>query len=269
MRENYYDIQSGATRRNRKKAYIPGRIYFLITVLIVAILVMGVNILGLAVSLHGNSNEPEQKAFTTPDDGTESKEEGKEEPNKEYDWRMALVNPWNPISDNIDMELAEIESGHKMDKRASEDAKAMLSDCRAQGFSPIICSSYRTMENQQTLFSNSMQNRINEGYDEDTAYTETAKWVAVPGTSEHQLGLALDIVDESNQRLDESQETTDVQLWLMENSYKYGFILRYPSSKTEKTGIQYEPWHYRYVGIENAKKIYDSGLCLEEYLELN
>ncbi|MEE0202655.1 MAG: M15 family metallopeptidase [Muricomes sp.] len=90
--------------------------------------------------------------------------------------------------------------------------------------------------------------------------------MGVPGTSEHQLGLAVDIVDIENQILDEDQEKTAVQKWLMENSWRYGFILRYPNDKSDITGIIYEPWHYRYVGNEAAKEIYDLDVCLEEYL---
>ena len=91
--------------------------------------------------------------------------------------------------------------------------------------------------------------------------------VAVPGTSEHELDLAFDLVDDSYRNLDDAQEETPVQKWLMENSWEYGFILRYPNSKSDVTGIIYEPWHYRYVGKHIAKEIYNSGLCLEEYLD--
>jgi D-alanyl-D-alanine carboxypeptidase len=91
--------------------------------------------------------------------------------------------------------------------------------------------------------------------------------VALPGTSEHQTGLALDIVSSNNQTLEKEQEDTPEQQWLINNSYKYGFILRYPSEKSNITGISYEPWHYRYVGRETAKIIHDSGICLEEYLD--
>ena len=93
--------------------------------------------------------------------------------------------------------------------------------------------------------------------------------VAYPGTSEHQLGLALDIVDVSYQQLDTEQENTPVQQWLMKNSWKYGFVLRYPADKSDITGIIYEPWHYRYVGKEAAAEIYENKLCLEEYLGIN
>ena len=88
-----------------------------------------------------------------------------------------------------------------------------------------------------------------------------------PGTSEHQAGLAVDIVSVDYQILDEGQEDTPLQQWLMEHCWEYGFILRYPPDKGEKTGIIYEPWHYRYVGREYAQAIRQSGLCLEEFLQ--
>ena len=91
--------------------------------------------------------------------------------------------------------------------------------------------------------------------------------VAVPGTSEHELGLAVDLTDNDYRELDEAQEDTATQKWLMENSWRYGFILRYPNDKSEATGIIYEPWHYRYVGKATAKAVYESGLCLEEFFD--
>ena len=91
--------------------------------------------------------------------------------------------------------------------------------------------------------------------------------MARPGTSEHQAGLAVDIVDKSYQLLDERQEDTAVQKWLMEHCAEYGYILRYPTEKSALTGVGYEPWHYRYVGEEAAREIMSRGLCLEEYLE--
>ena len=91
------------------------------------------------------------------------------------------------------------------------------------------------------------------------------QWGGRPGTSEHQLGLAVDIVDTGYQNLDEQQEQTAVQQWLLENCAEYGFILRYPTDKAELTGVNYEPWHYRYVGSA-AKGIMEQGVCLEEYL---
>ena len=92
--------------------------------------------------------------------------------------------------------------------------------------------------------------------------------MAIPGTSEHQLGLAVDIIDNRNWNLNESQAQMPTQKWLMEHSWRYGWILRYPNEKSEITGIIYEPWHYRYVGKEIAAEIHDLGVCLEEYLQM-
>ena len=182
-------------------------------------------------------------------------------------WNLLLVNPWNELPEGFSVELRELGDGEAVDERAYPDLQAMLDDASAEGLSPIVCSSYRTREKQQELFVRRVGRLTAAGYSEQEAVTEAGKWVAVPGTSEHQTGLALDIISSSYQVLDRDQENTAEQRWLMENSYKYGFILRYPSDKSEITGINYEPWHYRYVGKEAAKEMYEKGLCLEEYLE--
>ena len=182
-------------------------------------------------------------------------------------WNLLLVNPWNYIPDNFSVELTQLKNGQAIDKRAYPDLQNMMDDMRTEGLCPLICSSYRTNEKQQALYSNEVNQYLAQGYSQTKAEGEAGKWVAIPGTSEHQTGLAVDIVDMSNQNLDETQEDTAVQKWLMENSWKYGFILRYPNNKSDITGINYEPWHYRYVGKEAAKDIYEKGICFEEYLE--
>lgn len=182
------------------------------------------------------------------------------------EWNLILVNTWNKVPKDFSVELTQLNNGHAIDKRAYPDLQDMMDAARAEGLSPILCSSYRTNEKQQTLFDNQVNKYLAEGYSQIEANVEAGKWVAVPGTSEHQTGLAVDIVALDYQLLDEGQEDTPEQKWLMENSYKYGFILRYPSEKSELTGIHYEPWHYRYVGKEAAKEIYEQGICLEEYL---
>ena len=142
----------------------------------------------------------------------------------------------------------------------------MMDACRAAGLSPVICSAYRSYEKQEELYQNKVDRLLAQGYAQTDAEEEAGKVVARPGTSEHQLGLAVDIVDLDNQNLDETQEDTAVQQWLMAHSWEYGFILRYPGGKSEITGIIYEPWHYRYVGRDAAAEIYAQGVCLEEYL---
>ena len=188
---------------------------------------------------------------------------------KEQEWNLLLVNPWNRVPENYEPELTYLRNGQAVDSRCYPELQQMIDDCRAAGFEPLICASYRTMEKQEALFEDKEANLIREGYPENEVEAEAAKVVAYPGTSEHQLGLALDIVDVSYRQLDTEQENTPVQQWLMKNSWKYGFVLRYPTDKSDITGIIYEPWHYRYVGKEAAAEMYENKLCLEEYLGIN
>lgn len=183
------------------------------------------------------------------------------------DWQQLLVNPWNTLPEGFTVELQSLSNGMKVDKRIVEDLNAMLADCRRAGLRPLICSAYRSQETQTRLYNNKIARLRAAGYSKEAAVQEAGRWVAVPGTSEHQTGLALDIVAASYQVLDKRQEETAEQKWLMEHCWEYGFILRYPSDKSGVTGIGYEPWHYRYVGKETALAIRDSGLCFEEYLE--
>ena len=182
------------------------------------------------------------------------------------EWNLFLVNPWNPIPDNYEPELTYLKNGQAVDSRCYPELQQMMDDCRAAGLEPLICASYRTMEKQEALFEDKEARLIQEGCPENEVEAEAAKVVAYPGTSEHQLGLALDIVDVSYQQLDTEQENTPVQQWLLKNSWKYGFVLRYPTDKSNITGVIYEPWHYRYVGKEAAAEMYENKLCLEEYL---
>lgn len=182
-------------------------------------------------------------------------------------WRLLLVNPWHALPAGYEVTLTQLKNGHAVDERCYPDLQAMMDDCRAAGLNPVICSSYRTQEKQEQLFAAQMAPYLDAGCSPEEARRQAAQAVAVPGTSEHQLGLAVDIVDEANQNLDESQEDTAVQQWLMAHSWQYGFILRYPNEKSEVTGIIYEPWHYRYVGKAAAEEIWRQGVCLEEYLQ--
>lgn len=189
-----------------------------------------------------------------------------EETQETHEWKLILANPWNKLPEDFTVELAEIGGGHMVDARIVDDLNQMMNDLRRAGLSAFVCSSYRTNTKQTTLYNNEVNDYRNRGYSAEEAAVEAAKWVAIPGTSEHQTGLAVDIMSSYYMVLDEGQEDTAEQQWLMENSYKYGFILRYPSDKSEITGIYYEPWHYRYVGKDAAKEIYEKGICFEEYL---
>jgi len=185
------------------------------------------------------------------------------------DWKLVLVNKWNPVEDAdiSNIKLKNLKWGQSVDERCYKYLQLMMDDCREAGFEPMICSSYRTNERQHELFNNQMEIYMSKGMERDAAFEKTAKSVAVPGTSEHELGLAVDITDIHNQNIISGMESQPVQKWLMKNSWKYGFILRYPQDKSDITGIVYEPWHYRYVGYDAAKYIYENNLTLEEYVE--
>ena len=180
---------------------------------------------------------------------------------------LRLVSAAHPLPEDFTApELTQLRNRQAIDKRVYPALQRMMDDARAAGLQPLICSSYRTRATQERLFQNKIERLVKQGCSREEAETLAAQWVARPGTSEHEAGLAVDIVDTSYQILDEQQEQTPVQQWLMAHCADYGFILRYPSDKSDLTGIGYEPWHYRYVGEEAAKEITEQGVCLEEYL---
>lgn len=184
----------------------------------------------------------------------------------EDEWYLVLVNSENALPSDYQVDLATLQDGSQVDQRCVTDLQQMLDDCRAAGNEPVICSSYRSQETQEQLFTEKVAQLKGQGYSEKDAYEEADRSVAFPGTSEHQIGLAVDIVDARNQQLTDEQEQTPTQQWLIENSWRYGFILRYPSDKTAITGKIYEPWHYRYVGKGSAESLHKQKKCLEEYV---
>lgn len=182
-------------------------------------------------------------------------------------WNLRLVNFENPLPQDFKVELTEVGEGHQVDSRIAQALLDMIAAGKRDGHQIWIASSYRTMEKQTSLFENKVANLRREGYSETDARREAGTVVAVPGTSEHQLGLAVDLVSSEYTGLDERQEDTQSYQWLVKHCAEYGFILRYPNGKTDVTGIIYEPWHFRYVGEEVAAEIMGQGICLEEYLK--
>lgn len=183
------------------------------------------------------------------------------------DWRLKLVNKWTPLENDFKVETVEIERGYWFDARAADKLTAMLDGCRAAGLHPLICSAYRTAEYQTGLFDKQVRKQESFGLSGEEAVAAAGEVVAVPGTSEHQLGLAADICSMDYQFLDEGQEQTVEYQWLRQHCAEYGFILRYPPDSTEITGIIYETWHFRYVGEEAASYIMAEGITLEEFLQ--
>lgn len=191
-------------------------------------------------------------------------------PEGTQDWQILIANKWNPVDGTMEegIELTQLANGHQVDSRCYPYLQAMMDDCTAAGYSPYICSSYRPYETQERLYNNKVARVMaaDPTLTEEEAMEIAATEVAVPGTSEHQICLTVDIVDANYQILDDSQADTPTQQWLMEHCWEYGFILRYPLGFIESTGIIYEPWHYRYVGVDIALEIRDEGTCLEDYL---
>lgn len=178
-------------------------------------------------------------------------------------WKRILVNRDNPLPYDWNIETVELSNGELVDARIYPDLQKMFDDMRADGVYPEVVSGYRTSEKQQQLMDEKIQEYSVSGYSPDEAKQKAEEWVAIPGTSEHQLGIAVDINADGVNSF--GYEVYD---WLDQNAYKYGFIKRYPEDKTEITGIINEPWHYRYVGYNAALEMTERNLCLEEYLEV-
>ena len=177
-------------------------------------------------------------------------------------WNLILVNRDSYIPDDYQVELTELSNGKKVDSRIYPELQEMFNDARAQGYGLFVREGYRTQEEQQQLMDEKIEAYENEGKSKSEAKKLAEQWVAIPGTSEHQLGIAVDINADTTK-----SSSDDVYNWLAENAHTYGFIQRYPSNKTDITGVINEPWHYRYVGKEAASKIYSQGICLEEYID--
>lgn len=188
------------------------------------------------------------------------------------DWKYLLVNYDHPITQEFidSINFADIVSygrNFQVDKRIATNLKQMIDDAKAEGINLMICSAFRTIAFQSMLFNDQINQYIGKGFSLEAAKKEAASWVAVPATSEHHTGLAIDIVSPKYQDLDNGFCKTDAYAWLIKNCDKYGFILRYPKEKKDITHVNFEPWHFRFVGKETASNIKKSGLCLEEYLE--
>lgn len=209
---------------------------------------------------------------STQDRGEREKKENTEEDYSDYkfstdDWRLVLINKQNSIPDDYTFTLGTIKGSMQCDERIIDDVLDMLQAAKEDGVDLLICSPYRDLARQEMLFNRKVTRYMNQGMSYIEAYRLSSQAVTVPGASEHQIGLALDIICNEYTSLTEGFGETEAGKWLAENSYNYGFILRYPKGKEYITGIEYEPWHFRYVGIEAATVITKEGITLEEFWE--
>lgn len=179
------------------------------------------------------------------------------------EWYLLLVNPWNSITSDWETDMNDV-GGERLDSRIVDAYKDMVSDAADDGVTIYAISGYRAYSTQQRLYNN----RVERAKDENPSFTQqeaevyAAARVARPGTSEHQTGLAIDF-----NSVETSFGNTKAGKWLKAHAHEYGFILRYEEDKQSLTGVTWEPWHYRFVGVKHATKIYQTGMCLEEYVD--
>ena len=181
---------------------------------------------------------------------------------EEYGWNLILVNQEHYIPLDYEVELTQLSNGQQVSSRIYPSLQQMFDDARAQGLALFVREGYRTQQEQTQLLEEKQAEFQQEGYSPWKARNLAMQWVAPPGTSEHQLGLAVDINPDRNYSSGEA-----VYGWLAENAHLYGFIRRYPPDKTQITGVSNEPWHYRYVGQKAASEMFCLNLCLEEYID--
>ncbi len=184
---------------------------------------------------------------------------------------MVLVNHTSKMPDDYTFDTKECGSATAVNKTlqtvACDAFLEMQKAAAADGVTVWMQSGYRSVKYQTSLYERKTKYYLDKGYDNATAKEKAAAVVNPPGYSEHNCGLAADLNSPEHTGLDEGFEKTAAFRWLCEHAGDYGFILRYPKDAEDKTEIIYEPWHWRYVGVENAAKINASGLCFEEYIK--
>ncbi len=183
----------------------------------------------------------------------------------ESDWRLVLINKQHPIPEGYSFDFGTIKGNMKCDARIIEDLLTMMQAAKDEGINLEICSPYRDLNRQEFLFNKKVKIYMGQGMSYMEAYKLASQTVTVPGASEHQIGLALDIFSDTYKYLDEGFGETEAGKWLAEHSSEYGFTLRYPKDKEYITSIEYEPWHFRYVGKEAAAVMQEEEICLEEF----
>ena len=183
----------------------------------------------------------------------------------ETNWNLTLVNSGYRIPDSYNPDLVYVcGTSERLDSKVAKHYEKMFEAAQKDGVYLTPCSGYRSYDLQERNYNNKIAYYESLGYSKEDAAVKAATIIMPPGSSEHNLGYAMDIVC-----VDEWFEDTDEFQWLMENAADYGFILRYPKDKQDITKVTYEPWHWRYVGVEAAKEIKASGQVLEEYLKAN
>lgn len=252
-----------AKRRNRRRSKVRwDRILIAALVLALALFLF---IWGISALFSGGEEDEPESSSSEP---VSSSQPAPAEPAVDLSqWNLVLVNKTNPLPADFTVTTGQLVNSLLVDARILEDLNTMMADAEAQGVELIVCSAYRDIAYQTTLYQNKVQELVADGLTQQEAEAKAATIVSYPGTSEHNSGLAVDLVTPEYQMLNEGYADTDAAKWLAAHAPEYGFILRYPKGFEGITGIIFEPWHYRYVGREYAREITDSGLCFEQWVE--
>ena len=181
---------------------------------------------------------------------------------------LTLVDREHPVEDDYNVEFILLGDGHMMDSRCVDDLEAMLAACREAGGKPEITASFRTWGAQERAWEEALAALTEQGLSTEEAERLLERKTERPGCSDHELGLAVDLLEQGSALTPEEQAETVTLRWLMDNSWRYGFILRFPENKTAVTGMDFRPWHYRYIGREAAAQIHELDLSLEEYIQM-
>ncbi len=288
-REESPYIVPGKSRKGRKKPH-RGRWVLLVLIILLAAAALGFLLWGIfgpvelgsddvsrgsaapttAGTTPGSSTTPASSAATSsaPTAGTSAPDPEKAKTYVQPSgaaWNLILVNDYNAVPAGYEEDtVMEWVSGGQMDQRAAEAYRQMLADGAAYDLRGV--SLFRAQSLQESLYSREVEKWKGQGYDQAAAEEKANTVVKRPGYSEHNTGLAADVGGSGNYSLNQDFENTEAYAWLIEHCADYGFILRFPKDKEEITGVIFEPWHYRYVGVEAAREIMSRGLCLEEYL---
>lgn len=249
-------------RKNAKRKLNKKKVFFTIGLFLVMIILI-IKIIKKDKSVETSLNE-ETIQTSIINEMQENEIQKQPEIKKEItEWNLRLANYENILPEDFEVELANIDDTRQFDKRAIQYINKMINDMRKDGISNIwVQSAYRSIARQKELYNNSVQKYLKQGKTQEEAEKLTEEYINKPGASDHNLGLAVDF-----NNVDNNFEDLKAFKWLKENAENYGFILRYPKDKEDITKIEYESWHWRYVGEEHAKKMNELNLCLEEYIE--
>lgn len=267
----------------KRKKYIPAYIAVYGTIfLIILLLIVLISKLAGGNKQNDQNNKDNDAAGTGEiTSGTDNTEQATAETtasvpvssNKAEDWALYVIGNNDPLPDDFTVEIKSVSGERTLDKRCADYAILMLNDASDQGVGLYVASAYRSVPYQADNLQNYINKLMAQGYTKEEATKQAHREIALPGCSEHNAGLALDIISNdywvNHSELDESFALLPQYDWLIENSWKYGFILSYPKGKEEITGFIYEPWHYRFVGLEHAKKIYEIYEATGEHITLN